>query len=176
MAKRTTKPKSKPAKKKTTRKAKASKRKTRRPNSRQDANPGKRKDGKPLADKASADEIEQRVDECMIMMASGKTRSEIKRIMSERHDIARDTVARYYMPKARKQLVETAGVDRDELRAGSLAFYRSVIASDTASTIEKLRAQRQLDRLMGLPVPVRVDITSGGKEVKGYIGINLDDV
>jgi hypothetical protein len=56
-------------------------------------------------------------------------------------------------------MVDTVREDRDELRARSLAFYRSRLVRSETSDRDKIKAQEAIDKLLGLQAPVRKELS-----------------
>lgn len=108
-------------------------------------------------------EVQKRVDECLRMMIARETKAQIKRTMRERYGADRATVERY-LSTAREHLLIEIGETRDWMRAQSLAVYSQVIRSPDASHRDKIRAQAQIDKLLGLAAPVKFAAT----DVQGH--------
>lgn len=121
-------------------------------------------------------EMEERIELIAKLLARGLYLSDIKRVCKEKWNLSGNYVHKTYVPLAQKLLRERLTRGEIELQTDAMAFYEHVIRDPNESTDHKLKARKQLDKLLGLARPVRVDITTGGKEVKGYIGIDLDKV
>lgn len=65
------------------------------------------------------------------------------------HKCSRE-VCEIVLKAARKLLAEKLNLDTLEVKSTSLAFYESVIADPTSTITEKLRAQENIDNLLGL--------------------------
>jgi len=87
--------------------------------------------------------------------AARETKSEIKRVMRDRYGADRATVERY-LSTAREHLLIEIGETRDWMRAQSLAVYSAVIRDSEASHRDKIRAQAQIDKLLGLAAPIKI--------------------
>lgn len=108
------------------------------------------------AKKATAEEIEERVEACEQMIALGRYNGEIKRAMAKQYGISPRT-AESYIKKARTAMLNRRGETRDGLQADAMAFYQSIIRDENASNRDKIRARERIDKLLGLDEPQRAE-------------------
>lgn len=104
---------------------------------------------------------EQRLTFVLNLLAQGCRRGEIKRRFGEEFDCQGRT-AETYIRRAREIAREAAGQDRDEMVFEALRFYRAMINDNKISAADRIRARKQLDRLMGLDAPTRVEHSGVG--------------
>lgn len=104
-------------------------------------------------------EQESRIEQIELCLGRGWNPGEIKRFYTTHWKVSRASVERY-LSRARENLLSNLETTRDEHRSRSLLFYQSVLADDTESTRNKLTAQKNIDRLLGLPQPILVAQTT----------------
>lgn len=103
----------------------------------------------------SEEELEQRIELTYRLLSDGLRKSDIKQALKDSYGVCART-AEAYLSRARElQLIELRE-ERDIHRAGALALYRRMLADPTATIKDKLLAQQQIDKLLGLAVPMRV--------------------
>jgi len=61
--------------------------------------------------------------------------------------------------QARKQLQLAIVRKKDELRCESFQFYRSVVMNDEVPWSDRILAQKQIDKLLGLEAPTTIDVS-----------------
>lgn len=101
------------------------------------------------------EELEERVELTYRLLSDGLRKSDIKQALKDSYGVCART-AENYLARARELQLLELREERDVHRGGALAFYRRIIADPTASIREKLLAQQQIDKLLGLAVPIRV--------------------
>jgi hypothetical protein len=112
-----------------------------------------------------SDEIDKRVEITETLLARGMRKSDIKQYLKGEFGITART-CESYLARARDLILLKLRSDRDEHRAMALAFYQTVRADASASFMERLRAQQQIDHLLGLHAPWKVaQTTTDGKDV-----------
>jgi len=104
-------------------------------------------------------EQNRRVEQLEICLAQGWHKGEIKRHFKTLWSISGFSVERY-LSRARENLCKALGETREDHRARSLHLYRSVLSDSKASIRDKLSAQKNIDRLLGLPQPILVAQTT----------------
>ena len=97
----------------------------------------------------------RRVEQVEICLAEGWTIPEINIALSTAWGVSRKSVSRY-LSKARNNLATALGETRESHRARSLHFYRQVLQNPSAKVNQKLDAQKQIDRLLGLTQPIMI--------------------
>lgn len=132
------------------------------------------KQPRPRAPRVSKEEREKRVELVEAMLARGIKPGAIARHFAAEYQLSTKTVKIRYIPEARKRLVERSGDSKDFHRGAGLEFLQSVKSDPKATVRDKVQAQREINKLLGLHQPTRVDITTGGEPIKGYIGLNPD--
>jgi hypothetical protein len=101
--------------------------------------------------KPSTDEIAERIELCRSMLLRRVPKSTIKKAFRQRFgaEIDHGTIERY-LTRAREGMLIDLTRGRQNHRAGSLAFYESVLADPKAAVRDKVRAQERIDKLLGL--------------------------
>lgn len=122
--------------------------------------------------KPTAAESEERLETAYQLLAAGHYKFEIKRRLREKYKKLDHRTIEGYLARARERMLMEVREEKITQRAASLAFYRSVIAAPLAETKHKLTAQKQIDRLLGLPIPVPVRIDG----ILTGLGISPDEV
>ena len=89
------------------------------------------------------------------MLGSGKRDGEIKLTLSRKWGIARRTVEDY-LAIARQQIRREIVQDKRTLQGNAIAFYRSILSDKKLPPLSRLRAQENIDRILGLHSPVRI--------------------
>jgi hypothetical protein len=100
------------------------------------------------------DEIHERLNFITRLIPKARTKSEIKAAFRLQYgDMSARNIERY-ITKAYALMQEgLSASDKDEMRVQSLVFYRSIILRPDATDRDKIRAQAQIDKLMGLAAP-----------------------
>lgn len=107
----------------------------------------------------TAKELESRIEQLEVCLGAGWNKGEIKRVYMALWKVSRASIENY-LSRARGNLLSNLGETRDEHRSRALRFYQSVLADETESTRNKLTAQKNIDRLLGLPQPILVAPTT----------------
>lgn len=97
----------------------------------------------------------------MRLITLGLYPHEARKILMSTYEVKRRT-ADSYAARARALLLEELGSDREEHRAGSLAFYRSICADAAAAPRDRLLARKRVDELLGLDAPKQVQVAGAG--------------
>ncbi|MBL4702742.1 MAG: hypothetical protein JKX85_15970 [Phycisphaeraceae bacterium] len=122
-----------------------------------------------MTDKPTKLEKESRIDRVLQMLVAGSSKSEIKKMCRSSFGVSARTAERY-LSSARNILIEELDEPREVLIARSLGLYRSVVSDNKSSTINKLRAQKRVDKIMGLESPLKHEITGkDGKPIQQQI-------
>jgi len=100
----------------------------------------------------------ERIDGVILRMRQGQTIGQIRQWLKGQYGVTTRTCDRY-LSRARTEISEAIGRTEGDLRAESMAFYEGVRADPTATVWQKLKAQEQLDSLMGLAKPRKVAMT-----------------
>lgn len=113
--------------------------------------------------KCTREEAELRTEACMSLLAKGLRKGETKRAMAKMFGISNKQAERYIF-RAREAMLERLGRSREEMRAGSLAYYESLLANPKATISEQIHARKRIDKLLGLDEPQRLEHSgpSGG--------------
>ena len=110
--------------------------------------------------------MERRIDETVRLLGVGLYDHEVRAVLEKKYDVSAKTCRRY-MGRARERLVDYLKLSRDDHRAYSLNWYRSVVADENASNRDKIRAVQRIDALLGLAAPRQLQIAGeGGGPVK----------
>lgn len=64
-----------------------------------------------------------------------------------------------YVGRARQVMLSDMSTDREEQRAESLSRYHAVLRDKDSSPMEKIKAQERIDKLLGLEMPHRTELT-----------------
>jgi hypothetical protein len=101
--------------------------------------------------KPSVEEVAERIELCRSMLLRRVPKATIKKAFRQRfgQDIDHGTIERY-LTRAREAMLVDLTRGRQNHRAGSLAFYESVLADHNASLRDKVKAQERIDKLLGL--------------------------
>lgn len=67
----------------------------------------------------------------------------------------KEVTAREYLREAKRNIIEAVRKDHLEHLAEAINFYRQVIANTNEPTINRIKAQTRLDKLLGLEAPQR---------------------
>ena len=106
----------------------------------------------------TAAEKRERIDGVILRMRQGQTVGQIRQWLKGEFQVTTRTCDRY-LSRARREIAEAIGRTETDLRTESMAFYEGVRADPTATVWQKLKAQEQLDSLMGLAKPRKVAMT-----------------
>lgn len=117
----------------------------------------KEKPAKPARRKTTRLEYDERVDFVLSLMVRCATRGQIHQACRERYGTVWRTADRY-VSRAKEQMAKNATVNREQMRAESLAVYESIIRGP-ASPSAKIRARERIDQLFGLEAPRRSEIS-----------------
>jgi hypothetical protein len=101
------------------------------------------------------DELERRVDLVANLLAGRMRKGAIKRLLAVKYAVSARTVERY-LRAARRLLIRESGRSKDEHRAYGVRFLEGIIADSGASIRDKLSAQSELSRMLGLYSPQRI--------------------
>jgi hypothetical protein len=124
-----------------------------------------RKTGERRAPRCTAQDHERREARCYDLLHKGLRDSEIVRLCSEEWSLASGTVKKY-IARARAKLRELIAGGKTELQSDAYAFYKGIVEDEKARASDRLRAQENIDRLLGLSAPQKVAMTdpTGEKE------------
>lgn len=120
--------------------------------------------------KASSDEVERRILWVLKRMRRGcVVKYELRLSIMKQFDV-KWRQADYYIAAARQRLLAELRQTQDEHRINSLSFYQGIVADSSKEIIARLRAQENIDRLLGLALPVRMELKHSGV-VKGAVAV-----
>jgi hypothetical protein len=105
--------------------------------------------------KTTRDELEERVGITMHLLDKRVPKHRIKKVLANRFGVGYRTVERY-MARARKQIIAASGKSKKEHRLEALRFYESVITGPDATLRERMDAQSEICKLLGLNAPTRL--------------------
>lgn len=118
------------------------------------------------------DEVDRRIEITETLIARGMRKSDVKKYLKKEFGVTARTCENY-LAEARDRILLKLRSDRDEHRAMALAFYQSIRADASAGFSDRLKAQQQIDHLLGLHSPWKVSQTTvDGKDVTPD---NVDD-
>ncbi|MFG0247514.1 MAG: hypothetical protein ACF8OB_01400 [Phycisphaeraceae bacterium JB051] len=103
---------------------------------------------------ATQQEKKLRINRVLDMLTKGHTKGEIKQVCRDEFGCSYRTTERD-IASAREELMREADEDRKAMLARSLSFYRAITTNDGESTLNKLRAQKRIDKIMGLEAPLK---------------------
>lgn len=106
--------------------------------------------------KASAEEVEQRVELCAQLICQQATMGQIKKVFREKFNLNYRAVY-IYIARARKYLAVQAGRSKDDMRREGVGLLQSIIR--TGTTKEKLAAEKRLAEIFGYDSPHRSEIS-----------------
>lgn len=104
--------------------------------------------------KGTIEEEELRIRVVLELIAEGRPKGEIKKLVASQFGVAPRSVERYHS-RALVRLRQETEKSITELRAESFAFYLSVIRNSKASLSDKLKARQRIDKLLGVDVPLK---------------------
>lgn len=106
--------------------------------------------------KPTREEMRERVALCIEMLSvRGWKKWQIKKAFREKYGSSARSVERY-LSRARAILRSEVGKEDTDHLSESYAFYRSVIQSTNATIRDKIKAQENIDRLLGIRKPIKV--------------------
>lgn len=123
--------------------------------------------------KATAAELELRIEYVIELLAAGHRPGAIKAAIREKFGAVSARQIFRYMARARAEMLEAAGASLEQLVAESLAFYRSITADEKARVADKLRARERIDQLLGLEKPRRLEF--GGTQSAPSLMLSEDE-
>lgn len=108
----------------------------------------------PRPTRTSTAELKTRAELTARLLATGRRKGEVKRMLKQRFGVSARACERY-LSAARNLLIAWTGKSREDHFVDAFAFYWSVISDpDPAVTLRtRMQARRQLDRLLGLEPP-----------------------
>ena len=112
----------------------------------------------PTGIKPTAAQVQQRIQQCIELLALRRTRSEITDHLCKLHGISWQTVSNY-LGRARKLMLERSQRPKHDHIADAFALYENVIKDSSATKKERLAAQMGLNDLLGLNAPKRAEIS-----------------
>jgi hypothetical protein len=125
--------------------------------------------------KSTNAEIERRVSDIYPLVVSGLPSRDIRRYVTDKCDWTADqrTIERY-MAKARAIIHEKADYDRTEKLSEALAFLEDVRGRSAAKGNDRvaIAAQRELNDLLGLKEPARVEQSGELRVIVDYADAN----
>ena len=119
-------------------------------------------------------DIEARVELVVAALSKGYNTSQIKKALrAQGVKPARTCMA--YIARARARLLAECGLRIEDHRAEALAFYRSVLRSDTSSERGRILARERMDKILGLEAPNRTELSGpNGAPVQVADEVSLD--
>lgn len=112
-------------------------------------------------------EYRARVHGALDLLQAGHVDTEIKRILSERYNIHRNSVPRY-LRRARDILLKQLGRPEEEHKAEAYYIYRGVLINEKSTTTERLKAQERIDKLLGLEGPIRYELLGEEQSIEDF--------
>jgi hypothetical protein len=101
-------------------------------------------------------------------------KSKVVEIMKEEFKIGPRMIENY-LTAARARILAAIGIEKQEHIADAYNFYKSIVTDEKVRPIDRIRAQEQIDRLLGLQQPQKVaPVTPDGD--KSWQPENLDDL
>ena len=112
-------------------------------------------------------ERQERIEAVYSLLARGQRPAQITSAIAEKYGCTRGTVRTRYLPRAREMMAQELAATKSELRARSMAFYRSVLEDNSTSTRDKIHSQMRIDKLAGLEVK---EVGNGSEPAGGLAG------
>jgi hypothetical protein len=115
------------------------------------------------------------------MLARRFSKGEVKRLLRDiyakenKNDTISPRTLESIISEARRNLVASTDKNRDQHREDSYRLYDSVLRSRDATIRDKVKAQAQIDRLLGLQAPLR-HLLDGSIEHTGGVSLNLNQL
>jgi hypothetical protein len=107
---------------------------------------------------ATQQEKQLRLDLVLHMLTHGHTKGEIKEACRDQFASSYRTTERD-IATARDLLMAELDETREAMLARSLSLYRSILNDPRASLLDKVRAQKRIDKIMGLEAPLKHEVT-----------------
>lgn len=112
------------------------------------------------------DEFNEKIMFVYDLVVQCKKVGEIKRRFRGKYDRRKktkstDATIRGYIKRARAVMLLHADVTRDQEKASSIAYWRSIIADPKQAPAEKRYARVRLDKIMGIDAPLKIAPTKG---------------
>ena len=113
--------------------------------------------------KPTVEEKEARIDYFMDLLAESPNLSEhkLRSIAWRKWKVVPSTSDRY-ASEAKEKLRTALNMSRVEIRAEAVNFYRSIISNPMQKTSDRLKAQENLCRLLGVEAPTKVEVSGPG--------------
>lgn len=104
--------------------------------------------------------IEERVSEMIDLLSKDRNihRCQLHKEFCKKWNVHWKTVDRV-VGRARAEIMQRLGRSKESFRADSLAFYEAKTCDTNLTATEQLRAQENIDKLLGLDAPKRTEIT-----------------
>lgn len=141
------------------------------------------KKGEIGAKKATVQEAIDRTNFARKLLCRPMDKGDIKRAVTRNYSIS-SKMAEVYIGRAREVLVKETGRDKSEHRTDAYAVLKGIITSMAEKTPDRLKAQEQMSKLLGLNNPDTVAITDtqgndiatdGARAVFNRIAARLND-
>jgi hypothetical protein len=104
--------------------------------------------GRPPGPGPTREEMDERIDQTVKLLARRLFTSDIKRVLMAKYDVCART-CETYISRARELILEWSGKSKEEHRQDALALFESVVRSD-APAKERMEAQAHIVALLGL--------------------------
>src|SRR5574343_1211954 len=124
--------------------------------SRKKAGPGRPKGGE--YHKATAAEIERRVEFIYVCMAKGMRKYALKQAYHQQFGKMSARQIENYISRAKQLILKNSQKPLPEIRADSLAFYES-ISLTAKSEMARIRARERIDSIAGIDAPRRQELS-----------------
>lgn len=102
-----------------------------------------------MSRKASAEEMEMRIEFTAFLLQRRQFKSDIKRALERKYHI-KARQCEEYIRLAKEYLAEKHKASHAEMSQQSIDFYESIIVGPDSSISEKMAAQARIDQLQGL--------------------------
>lgn len=112
------------------------------------------------------DELHERIELTYRLLSDRMRKSDIKAALKAEYGVCART-AENYLSRAREIQLQEYREEREVHAGGALAFYSRIAGDQTNTVAQRINAQREIDKLLGLAVPARLSVTmSGGSSTK----------
>jgi hypothetical protein len=115
--------------------------------------------------RVTRDEFTKRTQLAIKLLSAGYRKSEISAVLKKTFDLCPSS-AYAYINRAKRELQSEIGGSLDYHKGRAYQVYLDVLRDANATRGEKIRAQREIDELLGLKAPkiVRADVGSTAEE------------
>lgn len=117
--------------------------------------------------RSTDEEIEERIQFTLGLLAQGFFKSTIKKMVREKFGDVDARTVEFYLSRSREILVEALRQDRESHKSSALGFYQSVLTDPEVKIGDKIRAQSRIDFILGLNSPAKVSFTDADGKTLG---------